>query len=101
MEVGLGYLVCNCECDVCNYKWVGVVEVDCIYHDDYTEYKRPDKLQCNKCSSYTTNFYIEKAERDAIKIQSYFFMIPKKKQREILRLFLKWSIKHYIKTLFK
>ena len=101
MEVGIGYIVCNCECDVCDNKWVGVVEVDCIYHGDYDEYKKPDSLQCDKCKQYTTNFYVEKADRDCIKIHNYFFMMPKKKQREILRLFFKWSIKHYFKTLIK
>jgi len=98
MEVGLGYIVCNCECDICNYKWVGVVEVECIYHGDYDEYKRPEKLQCDKCKQYTTNFHIQEAKRDAIEIKNYFFMIPKKKQREILRLFFGWAIKHYFKT---
>lgn len=40
-------------------------------------------------------------DREVIVIRSSFFDLPNKKQREVLRLVIWWSLKHYMKVLFK
>lgn len=98
MESGIGHIVCKAICDICNTEWTGVVEVDYIQLDENKEYKIPKKLQCHNCLQYTTTFEVVEVKRDAITVHGYFFNQTKKKQREVLRLFIWWAIKHYFKT---
>lgn len=100
MESGIGYIVCKATCDICNTKWTGVVEVDYIQlNKEYKEYKIPEKLECHNCLQYTTTFEVVEVKiEEAIKVNSSFFNETKKKQRGVLRRFVLWAIKYYIKT---
>ena len=100
MESGIGNIVCKATCYICNTKWTGVVEVDYIQLDEeYKEYKVPEKLQCHNCLQYTTSFEVVEIQREeAIKVNGRFFKEHYKKQREVLRRFIWWAIKHYFKT---
>ena len=99
MESGIGHIVCKATCDICNNQWVGVVEVDYIQLDENKEYRVPDKLQCHNCLQYTTTFEVIDAKTEVITIHSNFFAQTKKKQRKVLRMFIWWAIKHYIKII--
>lgn len=100
MESGIGYMVCKAICDICNTQWTGVVEVNYIQlNDEYKEYKIPERLQCHNCLQYTTTFEVVEIKREeAIKVNGSFFKETNKKQREVLKRFIWWAIKHYIKT---
>jgi transcriptional regulator NrdR family protein len=100
MELGIGYIVCKATCDICNNKWTGVVEVEYIQLEEkYKEYKIPERLECHNCLNYTTNFEVIEIQREeAIKVNGSFFKETKKTQREVLRRFILWAIKHYFKT---
>lgn len=62
MNVGIGYIVCNAKCHLCNYEWVGVAEVDFIEIDGVKEFKKPKLLECSKCGSFTDNIIINENE---------------------------------------
>jgi transcriptional regulator NrdR family protein len=99
METGIGYIVCKATCDICNNKWTGVVEVDYIQLDNEKEYKIPKSLECHNCLQYTTTFEVVEVKRkEVITIHGFFFNETKKKQRQVLRMFIWWAIKHYFKT---
>ena len=55
-------------------------------------------------SSGEINFYkriVDQPMDEVVRIHSEFFKKPYYKQREVLRLLLWWSLKHYLKILFK
>jgi hypothetical protein len=56
MESGIGYIVCNAICDVCNHKWTAVIEVYTITLLSEREYKKPTDLECPNCGYLTANF---------------------------------------------
>lgn len=58
MNVGVGNIICEAICDLCGFSWIAVVEVDYIDFNDKVEYKKPQKLQCKKCSNNTQNITI-------------------------------------------
>jgi hypothetical protein len=49
----------------------------------------------------TESIEVSNKDKEVIVIRSSFFDLPNKKQREVLRLVIWWSLKHYIKTIFK
>jgi hypothetical protein len=44
---------------------------------------------------------VSNGDTEVVVVRSSFFKLPPKKQREALRLIIWWSIKEYIKTIFK
>jgi hypothetical protein len=58
MNSGIGHIVCNATCDLCNHYWVAVVEVDFIDYGNKIEYKQPETLQCPNCMGQTSNYEV-------------------------------------------
>ncbi len=56
MQSGVGYIVCEANCDLCGHKWVAVVEVDTITLLSEMEYKEPGSIECPSCGNLTDNF---------------------------------------------
>ena len=58
MESGIGYITCNAECNVCNHKWVAVVEVEWINITGEVEYKKPENLECPNCNYMQSDYEV-------------------------------------------
>ena len=49
----------------------------------------------------TESIEVSNGDTEVIVVRSSFFQLPFKKQREVLRLLIWWSINEYIKIIFK
>jgi hypothetical protein len=58
MESGVGHIICNASCDICNHIWVGVTEVEYVDFGDKKEYKKPNTLQCPNCMGNTETYEV-------------------------------------------